>query len=216
MHGVNYFGDRRRHWIERVFWIIVFLVSMSACIYTVHKTYTKWQKSPIIVTHDDKLTAISEIPFPAVTVCPSAKVKKLVEPVNLTRTHSLLARAARNKIMALSDTFIGMTRYDYLVSLSEDELEALGLSEDEFSLLEAVGHICPPTESEIDFIENILSPADVIYTLKNNAPKMYDVILERYLKGAYKHKIFEGVFTEEGMCYTFNGLSNFDIFKESS
>ena len=38
----------------------------------VHK---KWQKSPVIVSFAEKYTRVSEIPFPAVTICPETKAR---------------------------------------------------------------------------------------------------------------------------------------------
>ena len=37
------------------------------------QSYWKWKAVPIITSVDDSLTMISEIPFPAVTVCPDIK-----------------------------------------------------------------------------------------------------------------------------------------------
>ena len=36
----------------------------------------KWQKSPVLVSFDSTVTPISEIPFPAVTICNMNKVRK--------------------------------------------------------------------------------------------------------------------------------------------
>lgn len=212
VHGVNYFGDRRRHWIERVFWIIVFVMSMTVCFFMVNKIYVKWQSSPIIVTQDDKLTAISEIPFPAVTVCPAAKVKFLLSG-NLTRTQDILIDAALQRIMSIT-TFESKNSESF--KFNEDELKAMGLTEEDLLLLEATDQICPIKSGAVDLIESRLNPHNVTGILKMYALSWYDVFSLCSLKGVYKDDIFERVFTERGICYTFNGLRNFDIFKEKS
>lgn len=178
VHGVNYFGDRRRHWIERAFWIVVFLVSMSACIFTVHKTYTKWQSSPIIVTQDDKLTSIWEIPFPAVTICPAAKVK-LRWPVNLTKTQDeLILTAYRMWLRGLKVPSGPLMNF----KLNEDELKSFDVTERELLLLEAVDHICPVTNSAVDYLVDTMNTSDLITTLKTYALNWYDVFVSGKMK----------------------------------
>lgn len=181
---------------------------MSACLYTVHKTYMKWQSSPIIVTHDKVLTAISEIPFPAVTICPSAKIK-ISSSVNLTRTQEVLKRAYFKK---LRDT---RTHFKF----TKDELISLEIIEEELLLLEALDHICPVTNGAVNFIDNSLNPSDVVELLELNSLIWTDVFAYALLKGVVKPDMldmFQTVFTEEGICFTFNGLGNFDIFKENT
>lgn len=174
VHGVNYFGDRKRHWVERVFWIIVFVVSMSACIFTVQKTYAKWQSSPIIVTQDEKLTDIYEIPFPAVTICPSAKVKSRW-PVNLTRSQDEIIRTA-DKMVRSGKKIFNNFKYD------EDELKAMDATKNELLLLEAVDHICPVTNFAVDYLEDTIKPSDVADTLRMYGLDSYDVITAYSMK----------------------------------
>ena len=40
------------------------------------QTYDKWEKSPVILTFDEKPIPISSIPFPAVTICPEVKFSR--------------------------------------------------------------------------------------------------------------------------------------------
>lgn len=39
------------------------------------EVYSKWQMSPVIVSFAEKYTRVSEIPFPAVTICPETKAR---------------------------------------------------------------------------------------------------------------------------------------------
>lgn len=174
VHGINYFGDRQRHWIERVFWIVVFVVSMSACIYTVHKTYSKWQSSPIIVTQDDKFTAMYEIPFPAVTVCPPAKIKYNA-PVNLTRTQDELMRTANSMLRSGKKLF---SNFKFTVN----ELEDVDVTEKEILLLEAVDQICPITNFAVTYLEDSIVPSELADTLRMYALDSFDVIIPYSIK----------------------------------
>lgn len=213
VHGINYFGDQRRHWTERVFWIFVFVVSMSACIWTVHVTYEKWQNSPIIVTQDDKLTAIWEIPFPAVTICPAAKINELSQ-VNLTRTQELLQDAASEMFFSGAIPSIDALKN---FKFNKNQLEELNITEEEIQMLEAINHICP--EAYIysqSYVEQHPSLSDALKILETHALGSDDFFYYQALKSVSKDDLFERVFTEEGFCYTFNGLRNFDIFKENS
>jgi hypothetical protein len=54
----------------RAFWVVAFFCSLAGCIYVIHKTYDKWQATPVIVSYSEKYTRIFEIPFPAITICP--------------------------------------------------------------------------------------------------------------------------------------------------
>lgn len=52
------------------------LATAFTCAYLIWKTWSKWDKQPVIITVDDKISSVSHIPFPAVTICPEAKVNK--------------------------------------------------------------------------------------------------------------------------------------------
>lgn len=101
VHGIRYFTEKKRHWIERygkvnilflllsnkkncrIFWILAFTLSMIVCNYSILNIYIKWGQRPVIVSFDDKTTSISAIPFPAITVCTTEKVNR--KKANLDR-----------------------------------------------------------------------------------------------------------------------------------
>lgn len=68
-HSLNYIGSQNINWKSRIFWIIVFIIATTLCVYINIENYEKWKNRPIIVTFDESPTHISEIPFPAVTIC---------------------------------------------------------------------------------------------------------------------------------------------------
>lgn len=51
------------------------VLSVIGSILVSKDVYTKWQKSPVIVSFAEKYTRVSEIPFPAVTICPETKAR---------------------------------------------------------------------------------------------------------------------------------------------
>ena len=52
------------------------MLSVTGCTYLIFRTYKKWQSNPVIVSFDENSTPVSTIPFPAVTICPSAMFKR--------------------------------------------------------------------------------------------------------------------------------------------
>ncbi|XP_050509577.1 pickpocket protein 28-like isoform X2 [Diabrotica virgifera virgifera] len=94
IHGVSYIGEKRTYF-EKIWWLIVFAIALSSCVYAILEVYQKWIRSPVIVTFATQETPIYSIPFPAVTICPESKtnqslynhtkvVRKLVDKKSLT------------------------------------------------------------------------------------------------------------------------------------
>lgn len=76
IHGVKYLGGPARPWPERIWWIIMFVISISVCTALIMNTYKKWTSDPVIVTFSQMATPVWRIPFPAVTICPTNIVRQ--------------------------------------------------------------------------------------------------------------------------------------------
>ena len=76
IHGISFIGDSKRHWIERLFWTIVFVTSIYFAWILIMESYIKWRENQIITNVDEYPTLMSEIPFPAITICPNDKYDK--------------------------------------------------------------------------------------------------------------------------------------------
>src|SRR5690349_3656385 len=96
VHGVKYLGEHRRHWVERVFWVIAFVISLTGCLFLIMKVYEKWQLSPVIVSFAEKSTPVWQIPFPAVTICPETKAMK--SQIDFTKVYKLVKENQRANI----------------------------------------------------------------------------------------------------------------------
>lgn len=70
IHGVRYLTEPKRHWTEKLWWAIAFAISVIAFGTLIHKSWKKWDDSPLVVSFSEKSTPVWQIPFPAVTVCP--------------------------------------------------------------------------------------------------------------------------------------------------
>lgn len=80
VHGFRFFVERNRHWIERFWWAISFILSVALCTFAILNIWSQWQDKPVLVTFNDKTTSADTIPFPAVTICSSQKISNLSEP----------------------------------------------------------------------------------------------------------------------------------------
>lgn len=76
IHGVKYFGENNRPRLERWWWIISFVISIVLCTILIRNLWIKWEESPVFVSFAERSTAVWEIPFPAVTICPETKARK--------------------------------------------------------------------------------------------------------------------------------------------
>lgn len=75
IHGIKYMGDRNRHWAERLWWLIAFLLSIYGCARLCMNVWSRWDRNPVIVTFAEKSTPIWQIPFPACTICVQTKAQ---------------------------------------------------------------------------------------------------------------------------------------------
>uniref|UniRef100_A0A3F2ZDH0 Uncharacterized protein n=1 Tax=Lutzomyia longipalpis TaxID=7200 RepID=A0A3F2ZDH0_LUTLO len=75
VHGVKYFAEEGRPTWEKLIWIALFALSLFACGKMIERAYMKWKLSPIAVTFAEKAVHITQIPFPAVTICSSVKFR---------------------------------------------------------------------------------------------------------------------------------------------
>lgn len=60
----------------RIWWLSSFALSVVLCATAILNIWTRWSDHPVAVTFDDKTTQISDIPFPAVTICTSQKFRE--------------------------------------------------------------------------------------------------------------------------------------------
>ncbi|KFB49820.1 hypothetical protein ZHAS_00017840 [Anopheles sinensis] len=75
VHGVGYFSCKRRTLFEKIWWGVMFLLSLYGCGRLIQNIYRKWDQTPVIVSFAEKSTPVWQIPFPAVTICPEMKVR---------------------------------------------------------------------------------------------------------------------------------------------
>jgi Amiloride-sensitive sodium channel len=70
IHGIIYITDDKLSVIERVWWAIVVFISISCCGSLILDVFRRYEQSPVIISYASEETLATQIPFPAVTVCP--------------------------------------------------------------------------------------------------------------------------------------------------
>ncbi|XP_063824638.1 pickpocket protein 28-like [Ostrinia nubilalis] len=75
LHGLRYTTEKGLHIIEKIFWLVTFIVSVALSFYLISKVWNKWNTSPVIVSFSEKHLFVKEVPFPAITICPAVKFK---------------------------------------------------------------------------------------------------------------------------------------------
>jgi acid-sensing ion channel, other len=93
IHGLRYLTDKDRSWVERLWWLVMVMSALYGCIRLISNVYDKWQANPVIISISETAIPISEIPFPAITICPQTKSKKSI--FNLT---DVLERMAKENL----------------------------------------------------------------------------------------------------------------------
>ena len=88
IHGLKYITEPGSHWAERCFWIVLVFISILLQIQFVLPILEKYKNTKIITTVDTTNYPISNIDFPAVTVCSNIRVAN--SQFKSTMTHSKL------------------------------------------------------------------------------------------------------------------------------
>ncbi|KAL7022253.1 hypothetical protein ACKWTF_012186 [Chironomus riparius] len=94
IHGIKYLTDKQRNWTEKLFWSVALVLSIIACAYVIYLSWRKRIDSPLIFSFAPKPMNIWDIPFSAVTICPTGGInlsasilKNITGNVNKRITH---------------------------------------------------------------------------------------------------------------------------------
>jgi hypothetical protein len=77
IHGCNQIAMKRRHWIERLFWIILIVLAVFFCGLTTHNSLMKYLNAPVMMKYEDSLRGSEEVPFPAITINNELKMETI-------------------------------------------------------------------------------------------------------------------------------------------
>lgn len=197
LHGVQYLGEEKRPFKERIFWLSVFVVSIYCCANLILSAYTKWNETPVIVSFAERSTPVWNIPFPAVTIC--SETKRVLKTkgnnsfVNLYSQLSADMRASR------------VFQPPNITSIEMEEFRTLLHVCNTHSIQQEMPIIPGDNLDYYKLLERMLPPFDRYF--------FYCRWLSRFNEC---DKYFRPTLTEEGICYTFNGLRPTDIYRKDT
>ncbi|ALC43319.1 CG8546 [Drosophila busckii] len=189
IHGIRYLGEKKRPWLERLFWVSVFLLSICTCFKLTMNIWDKWNNNPVIVSFAEKSTPVWQIPFPSVTVCPETKSRQ--RAFNFTDIYWQF-RDFQNNVSGISE-----------------------LTDKQKSIYGTVSQVCDAHLYDIPVGNKVRKGIEIIDELSDVSP-MFD---ETYLDCKWRNapinckEIFHKFVTEDGVCYSFNSLSPAEIFR---
>ena len=73
MHGVGYLGDTSLARVDRLLWLLVICCSFLASLNVILSSYYAWQDNMVLNTLKTTTKPVTEIEFPAVTICGAGK-----------------------------------------------------------------------------------------------------------------------------------------------
>ncbi|CAH1098525.1 unnamed protein product [Psylliodes chrysocephalus] len=183
IHGFKYFGEERTV-IERIWWTISIILCVCFCGGMIYKIFSKYASFPVIVTFSMRESRLQKLPFPAVTICPRAKISQ--KYFNLTEYFSnelnhIPTTKEEDKLKDISATiceyYAGNTTekieehefYEFLTKSRTDILHYCQYLTLEFNCSELFTPIL--TEDGICYSFNILDKTDIY---RNNTESIFD------------------------------------------
>ena len=123
-HGLAYLVEDGRSSIERIFWILITTLAISFTAFQTTQLYRQWKDDPVVTSLDTVKMPISEIEFPAVTICPQGSVNEIMnsvlfkqfkEYVNEKTSGRRLKRSTSLEIQQDNDTHDVSLTYDEMI-----------------------------------------------------------------------------------------------------
>lgn len=188
IHGIRYLGEKKRHWTERLWWMIAFTVSVVACAGFIYQAWIKWNNSPVIMTFTEEATHVYDIPFPAVTVCMDSKSKQ--------------------RMLNYTDVYYKL----------KDPTHKANITNGILHLTESVAQICHTKSPEILDLGDDVTYRDLYDDLKHVSPTLGETITncEWKTNKTKCRPLFKETLTDEGICFTFNILNASEIYREEN
>ncbi|KAL3273928.1 hypothetical protein HHI36_015353 [Cryptolaemus montrouzieri] len=178
---------------ERLWWLLVLMLSLSGSIYMIREIFDKLKTSPVLVSLATNEMSISEIPFPAVTICPETKISRRC----LNYSEILKKRRAGN---ILKTDMKQSLKFDYMSLLCKSANHKVTLSSDGSDSYQE------NSEWVLDDYSGFLSDCSAIDLKKSECQWMN--------KKVRCEKVMAPIITDEGLCYSFNIYDVRDIYTD--
>lgn len=188
-------GEKKRHWSERLWWLVAVLISIVLCSILVYQTWLKWQNTPVIVTFSEESTPVYEIPFPAVTICTDIKIKQ---------------------------TRLNYT--DIWHKLNKDGYENTNMSEKNIKMIHSLSPLCDRAPAHLEEYvrnSNIINETSADEQFFAYAKRVAPTLNETLFRCTWHRQdvncsdIFKEILTDEGLCFTFNYYNASELYNEN-
>lgn len=183
--------------LVRIWWTIVFIVSISFCCLQIVHIYNKWLDNPVIITFDQKFKSIGELPFPAITICLPFMVNETVFDYATVMT-DLLQRGPSQLDQEMVHLF-NITSETCLKTIKTTETR------------EQVKHLFKNYTIELP-----LPPSLLLGSQGDQANRLFSSCRGIAARQWNCSQHFKRIITPEGSCFTFNMLSKDTIFKKNT
>lgn len=69
VHGLRYALSCTSHLVDRLLWAVIVIGAFSLSLYMSVQIYLNWQASPVVTTIGTNALPITDLDFPAITLC---------------------------------------------------------------------------------------------------------------------------------------------------
>jgi cytoskeletal protein RodZ len=70
LHGFNYLSQKKRTWVEKIFWAIALIISIVLTAIMIYELLQSYFNNPIVMYNDNSENSTSYFYFPSITFCP--------------------------------------------------------------------------------------------------------------------------------------------------
>uniref|UniRef100_A0A182PJH0 Pickpocket n=1 Tax=Anopheles epiroticus TaxID=199890 RepID=A0A182PJH0_9DIPT len=199
VHGVRFFVGSQRNACVKATWLSVFILSLVGCGMMIQQAYNKWDQTPVIVTLSEVPTPVWDMHFPAITICPEIKVLKT--KYNFTQEFETLqsewyganrGRGNKNVTYSVSEESIG--------KLKAIMQHCSGIYKYENNFMFNFNHVPEPPHL-LAFLKSVALDRRDVFTLCSSTS---DARCTDYM---------QVTLTNEGICYSFNMISQERMFR---
>ncbi|EFA08873.2 Pickpocket protein 28-like Protein [Tribolium castaneum] len=183
IHGFKYMGEQERSILEKLYWVVLFAISLYICVSLIIQTWVKWDQSPVLVSFAQSPTPVWQVPFPAITICSETKARQ--RAYNFTYYyHKVIEQLTTGDGNLTQEE---LQRFSDSSLICDNHLYQQGNKTTSFETIEYLMSIAPPF-SEVFFACK--------WTSLNETCSNF----------------FSPMLTEDGMCFTFNMLDRSELF----
>ncbi|KAK4879621.1 hypothetical protein RN001_007767 [Aquatica leii] len=141
LHGLNYVGDIKISYGERLCWLISFLIALGFAIYFIVNIYIKYTSNPMLISVNPKPIPMEDIPFPAITLC-NLNLARKNESLLILKNGSMTEKSILENICRIDDEFSNVEEFNDTNRLEEIKKIILKISQPCNKMLHTYEGLC--------------------------------------------------------------------------